>query len=191
MPSANSSVAGYLSPSAEPLDDDDLEDIMHDAIVGLTGITGDLVRPRWQPEPAQQPAFSANWVAFGITRWTPDTYSYQRQDDDFNHVVERDILLYVLHSFYGPKSMGLCNRFRDSFDIAQNRDQLVAAGIELVEVQEALNIPALLKAVWVKRVDVVVVYRRRTSRTFPVLTISTGQLGLDNEAYVTPIIVNP
>lgn len=187
----DSTTSGYISPSVEPIDDDEIENLMHDAIVGLTGIEGSLVRPRWQPEPIQQPDFNENWVAFGITRWTPDTFSYQHQDDDSNHVVERDILLYVLHSFYGPKSAGMCARFRDAFDISQNRDQLVAAGIELIEVQEALNVPALLKAHWVKRVDVVVVYRRRTSRTFPVLTITSGQFGLDNELYVTPIIVNP
>jgi len=187
----SSAVAGYLAPTSEPVEDNDLEDILQQAIVGLTGIQGDLVRPRWQPEPPQQPDFAENWVAFGITRDTPDTFSYQTTDELGATTVARDHLIYVLHSFYGPNSMGICNRFRDAFDVGQNRDALADAGIELVEVQEALNVPALLKAHWVKRVDVSVVYRRRTARTFPVLTITTGQLGIDNEAYVTPIIVNP
>lgn len=186
----DSSIAGFLAPSSEPLEDEGLENLLHDVIVGITGIPGDMVRPRWQPEPPQQPDFPSSWVAFGVQRTSHDVFSYQTMVDD-GQQVQRDSVLYVLHSFYGPVSSGLCSRFRDGLDVSQNRDLLQAQGLELVEMQEALNIPALLKSVWVKRVDAMVVYRRRTVRTFPVLTITAGQLGLNNERYVTPIIVTP
>ncbi len=185
----DSSIAGYLTPVAAPVYGDALDDVLQAVIVGLTGIAGNLVRPRWQPEPPQQPAFTTNWVAFGLVRQVDDTFAYVGHDPAGNGSddVQMDELLYVLHSFYGPDCHALCARFRAGLMVEQNRDALTAANIALMEVQDATHLPALLKERWVKRIDVTVVYRRRTSRTYNVLTIESGQLGLDNEHYVTPI----
>ena len=192
--SANSSIAGYLAPSSASVYDNALDDLLHDAIVGMTGITGDLVRPRWQPEPPQQPDFSTNWVAFGLRNTTVDSFAYEGEaSNGASASVERDELLYYLHSFYGPAAHGLAERFRDGFEISQNRDVLRGLGFGLVEVQEATKVPALLKQKWVPRVDVVVAYRRRTSRVYPILTITsaTGSIVTDIPNTTTPIIVTP
>ncbi len=185
----DSSTSGYIAPASSPAYGDALDDVLQSVIVGLTGIAGSLVRPRWQPEPPQQPAFTVNWVAFGLVRQVNDTFAYVGHNPAGagSDEVQEDELLYVLHSFYGPECHSLCARFRAGLMLAQNRDALTAANIALVEVQEATHLPALLKERWVKRIDVTAVYRRRTSRTYNVLTITSGQLGLDNEHYVTPI----
>lgn len=185
----DSTVAGFLTPSSEATNDNALEDILQAAVVGITGIPGTLVRPRWQPEPPTQPAFNVNWCAIGIPRALEDAFAYHATREN-DQVVERDEILYVLHSFYGPGASQMCKRLRDGLEIAQNRATLRAAGLALVECQEAVTLPALVKETWVKRIDVTVVYRRRTSSAYPVRTIESGQLGLDNELWVTPITVN-
>lgn len=182
----SSLTSGYLPPTAASEYGDPLDDVLQAAIVGVTGIPGKYVRPRWTPEPLPQPPFSTNWAAFGVVRSVVDTFSYEKHEAETT-AVERDELLYVLHSFYGPDSHGMAERFRDGLEVSQNRDALRAQKIVLVEVGEATVLPALLKEKWVKRVDVSVTYRRRTSRTYAVLTIQSAQLGLDNEQYVTPL----
>lgn len=190
---ATSSIAaGYLVP-VEPIEaDDDFADILHDVIVGVTGLAGDLVRPRWQPEPPTQPDFNTNWAAFGVVRTESDVFSYQEHDpeDEGSDIVERDHTFHVLHSFYGPLCHGYCEMLRDGLAVAQNRDVLAQHDTFVIEVQEATVLPALLKQKWVRRVDVTVLYRRRISRTYPVRTIqSVGQTVLDNEHYLTNLNV--
>jgi hypothetical protein len=166
----NSASLGYLAPTASFSYDTALEDTLQAAVVGLTGLAGKWVRPRWQLEPPQQPAFDQDWVAFGIVRSVVDTFSYDRHDSDTSRSVERDELLFVLHSFYGPNAHGYCERFRDGLEMPQNRDELRIAKIAVVDVGEATILPALLKEKWVKRVDAMVTYRRRTARPYNLLT---------------------
>ena len=190
----DSRTAGYLLPTAESTHDDALDDLLHDVIVGLTGITGDLVRPRWQPEPPQQPEFSVTWVAFGVSRTEEDTFGYEHHDPlgEGPTTVERDELLYYAHSFYGPHASGMCKRLRDGLQISQNRDALLSAGLGVVEVKEAVKIPALLHQKWVPKVDVTVVYRRRSTTAYPVLTIKSATVDPTIETLgTTHVTVNP
>ena len=190
----NSSTLGYLAPTAAAAYDNTLEDILQAAVVGITGLAPELVRPRWQPEPPQQPDFSVDWCAFGITDTEVDTFAYDRHDPvgDGTNKVERDEIITVLHSFYGPNAHAYCERLRDGFEVSQNRDVLRSYNITLVEVGRAQQLPALLKEKWVKRIDTSIQYRRRTSRTYAVLTITSAQGQLVTEGYTAPIIVtNP
>jgi hypothetical protein len=184
----DSTAAGYLSPSSLPAEDDTLDDVVHDAIVGITGITGDLVRPRWQPEPPTQPDFSVDWIAFGLTRSEEDVFTYDSTDGT-TYTVQRDEMLYFLVSAYGPNAGRTRKVLSDGLAVNQNRDALYSNGLALVEVQEMTKVPALFKEKWVYRVDSVVVFRRRTRTVYPVVTITSGQMGLNNELYVTPINV--
>jgi hypothetical protein len=187
----NSSTAGYLAPLAPaPAYDDQLADLLHDAIQGITGIAdGSLIRPRWQPEPPNQPDFSTDWVAFGVTAVDADRFAYQGHDPtgDGANELERDEVVRVLTSFYGPNAMAVLQRYRDGLQVAQNRDALASAGIKLLEVQEATVLPALLKEKWVNRVDCAVVFRRRVKRVYPVFNLQSAGVDLDNEQYTTPI----
>lgn len=191
----DSTAAGFIAPGA-PLPDEDqpLLDLMQAAIVGITGLPGSLVRPRWQPRPPVQPDFDVNWCAFGINRRVEDVHAAQSFDPagTGSMVVERDETLYVLHSFYGPEANRFCKLYRTGLDLEQNRAQLKAGGLVLQEVTDTTNLPALLKEQWVPRIDTTVIYRRRASYRYPVRSILSGQLGLDNEYWVTPIfITNP
>lgn len=192
--SNDSSAAGYLTPSASDPYDDALDDILSAAIVGITGIDQSLVRPRWTPEPGALPAFNVNWVAFGITRRPTDDYAYIGHNPADNSgngssTVEMDEELQTLHSFYGPAASANCEQFRRGLQLEQNRATLRSNGVALTHVEEAVVVPALLQNIWVKRVDVNVIYRRRTATTYTILTVESGALGLNNEVYVTPITI--
>lgn len=191
----NSSSAGYLAPtSTPPLSGDTLNDVFQSVLVGITGIAGDLIRPRWQPEPPNQPDFNTNWIAFGITLTKGDVFPYIGHDG-INHVdvVERDQILTVLHSFYGPSSQLIAETYNVGIQVEQNRDALTAAGIKLVECQEVTTLPALLKEKWVNRFDCRTVFRRRVKWSYPVLDVVAntdsvnGEISVDNEHYITKI----
>jgi len=189
--------AGYINPTISPVYGDALEDVFHAVIMGLTGIGATLIRPRWQPEPPNQPAFTDDWCAFGITSTDPDVFPFQRHDPNASGglgatSIERDERLEVLHSFYGPNGQANCARYRDGIALSQNRYDLTQAGIKLVQVGKERNLPTLLKERWVKRVDVLLIFSRRTSRTYGIPSLNGGSIGLDNEHYITPIeISNP
>jgi hypothetical protein len=121
-----------------------------------------------------------------------DTFAFERQGTN-EAAIERDELIDYLHSFYGPGASGVAERFRDGFEVAQNRDTLAANNIGLVEVQKAQKVPALLKSKWVTKVDVVVTYRRRTSRSYPILTTTSaqGQLVTDHGQVDVIIVTTP
>jgi hypothetical protein len=191
----SSQEAGFLAPSSADPYDDPLDDILQAVIVGITGLPASLVRPRWQPNPPQMPDFTENWCAFGVTDKNVDAFAY----DDHNpagsegagqSIIERDEIVSVLHSFYGPASGAVAERFRDGFEIGQNRAALLASGVALIEMERAVSVPALLQETWVKRVDVNVLYRRRTRRTFEVRSLLSAQGQLDTEQRITPLNVN-
>jgi hypothetical protein len=55
--------------------DTDLANFLQKLFAGMTGIASDLIRPRWQPEPPNQPPQGTNWMAFGIQLVKSDTYA--------------------------------------------------------------------------------------------------------------------
>lgn len=191
----NSSIAGYLAPTgAEPLYGDDLDDVFSGVIEGITGIVGELIRPRWQVEPPNQPDFAIDWVAFGIVSTKGDVFHYTDHDPTNDvDVQEYDEVLTILHSFYGPNSSALINRYNAGIQVEQNRDALTLVGIKLVECQEVTTLPALLKEKWVKRYDCRTIFRRRVVRRYPVLTAvantnpTSGGMTVNNELYLTHI----
>lgn len=189
----------YLAPGASPapIYDDALVDVFQINVVGITGIPGNLVRPRWQPEPPNQPDFNVNWAALGVTVADGDRFAYKAHDPAGNgglgaDYLEKDERIDVMLSFYGPNALGNAKRYEDGLQIDRNRDDLLAYGIKLKEVLASRNIPALLKNKWVTRVDVPVIFMRRIRRVYGVPTVVGIPNGsLNNEQYVTQLVVTP
>jgi hypothetical protein len=102
----DSTTAGFIGPnvSPTPLQDDAYDDLLHDLIAGITNISPDLIRPRWQPEPPPRPDISVNWVAFGITEvnqdWLPSTVHVDSGDgfDAFQRFEVNTVLVTHLNS---------------------------------------------------------------------------------------------
>lgn len=185
--SGDSTAPGFIAPTSSPLYDNPLDDFLHGWIAGLSGLPGSLVRPRWQPEPPNMPDFNVNWVAWGILEVEEDRFAYQGQQDDATGVIERDEILLMLMSFYGPQAGQLAKRVSASLQLNQNRGYLRAQNMTVVEVMDHIRVPALVKELWVPRVDQRIRFRRRATWAYQIKTLEDFRAELDNERYITPM----
>lgn len=174
----NSSTGGYLAPTTPPapLEGKSLNDFLQALVVGITGLAGDMVRPRWQPEPPNVPTAGDAWASIGVTSRKPDTYAYTYFDQGTEtYKLQRQETLEVLVSFYDLGSNGLADLYaelwQDGLQVRQNIESLLPAGFAFVETQGAIAVPVILKGRWQYRVDVASTFRRQIDRAYPVLSI--------------------
>lgn len=183
---ANSSATGGLiAPIAEtpPLTDDALDALFQVAVAGITGIVGDMVRPRWQPVPPKQPEPSVDWCAIGITDITPDEGpSIQHVGSLVGQVGEigrddfkRHETITLLCTFHGPLGMRYAAKLRDGIGIPQNMEGLKANGIGFVESGPIRTVPEMYNQQWIRRFDLILIFRRKVSRTYPILNILSAE----------------
>lgn len=168
---ADSSQAGYLLPTQAPVYGTSLEDLFQRVVAGITGLPGNLVRPRYQLNPPTLPQADITWASLSVfvepIRWNP----YKTLQDDLHYTVEGQETLRVLVSFIGPEGQEYERRLRDGIHLAQNRDELVAAGIEFTEFAEAVNVPTIVKEQWTKRVDIRGTFQRWCVREYAVRSL--------------------
>ena len=175
----NSATGGYVSPSAtpEPEEDTALEDVLQLWLVGITGMAGDKVRPRRQPDPPKQPEPTVNWCALGVTD-TKTEFSPAIIHDgngEGEDVMKQHEELTVLCSFYGPAAGRLAARFRDGARLPQNNEMLRQASMALVECGDIKAAPDLLNQQWVRRYDITVTVRRQVIRTYQILNLLSAE----------------
>ncbi len=177
----DSSTGGYLLPAASPapLEGKDLLAFLQGWLVGITGLPGTMVRPRWQPEPPDIPQAGDAWAALGVVRRPSDEYPFVSHQPSVGDWVQRHELLEVLTSFYDLGSTGLADYyaalFREGSAVEQNRWPLVAAGMNLVRVGALVAVPSLLKLRWLYRVDLEIAIRRQIDRLYPVRDLVAAQ----------------
>lgn len=174
-PGTNTSASGgYLIPkiAPAPLDDTALVRVIQQMVAGITGLPGNLVRPRWQAVPPAQPAASVNWCAVGITVVSADFDAHQRHDPrgGGQNIMTRHEELDVLCSFYGPERFAHAALLRDGLSVSQNREALRTAGMVLGHVRGIVGAPALINQQWLTRADMPLTLRREVGRTYPVLS---------------------
>lgn len=179
MPPVNSSLTGgYLQPAASPapLEGQALYQFVQQWVVGVTGMDGSVVRPRWQSEPPNIPAQFTCWAALGVTSRPSDEYPYS----DWNQSLlafqlQRHEELATLISFYDTGVTGEADYyaalFRDGAAVAQNREVLVEAGMNVVRVGSLVTVSSLFKQRWLYRVDLDLSLRREIDRLYPVETL--------------------
>lgn len=155
---ADSTRAGWIIPQAGP-DGAWLEDALHDAVCGLTGLPGKDVRPRWQPEPPKTPGAERDWCAVGvINQGAPGGTAWHEGGETRLEVHER---LIVLCSFYGPRASALARALRDGLFIEQNRAVLrESANLAFVEAGDIIPAPELVNFRWIRRQDIQVTLTR-------------------------------
>lgn len=203
---ANDSTAlGYLLPTDTIANDDGLEDLIHDILAGITGLAGDLVRPRWQQgtKPPALPDADVTWCAAGIVGdITSDGDADIEHDADADAGLGADDVtrwedIPILASFYGPAAMATAARLRDGLKLPQNREPMwINAGMVLGNVSDRLtNLPELRNAQWVHRYDLSLMFRRAVTRTYTVrnLVEASGTIQTDNglDAAYSTVIVQP
>lgn len=136
------------------------EDVLHDLVVGLTGLPGDLVRPRWQPRPPQTPSPDTSWCALGVTGRDSPGSQLRSTADGEGWAVETHETLDVLISFYGPQASALALAVREGLRVPLNRETLRAANMALVRAGQMANAPELVNNAWLRRVDLPLTFRR-------------------------------
>ncbi|GAC1042260.1 phage neck terminator protein [Rhizobium sp. No.120] len=185
----DSSTGGYLTPtSPPPATDDQLDDQIQEAVVGITGLSSDLVRPRWVPIPAKQPPATTNWCAIGVTRLIGDTYAWvgHHPDGDGYDELQRHVTFEVLASFYGPAGQAYAGLLRDGLQISQNREALYLQDIAFVEASDIIAAPALINEQWVRKYDLAVTFRTQITRKYAVLNLLSASGTIVTETFTQP-----
>lgn len=174
-----SATGGYLAPTAPvPPEDDALDDLLQALVAGVTGLPGNLVRPRVQPTVPKQPEASVNWCALGVTVQTNDAGPAIQHnpvgDGSDTYIRHQDIEL--LCTFYGPGAKGFAQRLADGLAIPQNREQLGLNDMAFVSAGEIRAAPDFVNQQWVRRHDITVTLRRKITRTYAVLNLLSARV---------------
>lgn len=171
----NSSTGGPLYPNPQPPTlvttppGLTLTQFLQRTIAGISGFPGPLVRPNWQPQPPNEPDLPVNWIAFGIMNMTPDANAYVGFDQNENPFLQRNELLEIDISVYGPLSYDNMALIRDGFQLTQNLAQLKAANMGFAYDQAAMHVPDLVNGRWIDRWRSSIFLRRQIQREYPIL----------------------
>lgn len=191
----DSATGGYLLPAdaPAPAEDLDLDKIFQAAVRQITGLPGDLVRPRWQPNPPKQPEPHIDWCAIGITVTTPDdspAITHHAENGGFSRLTRHEGIQ-LLASFYGPHCKSIAARLRDGIGIPQNMEALRAFTIGLVDIGEIRAFPELLNQQWVRRADMPLRFNRKITRDYAIRNVIAADIHLFDDTHVDETITVP
>jgi hypothetical protein len=153
-----------------------------------------LVRPRWQPGNPKQPEPGVDWCAIGVMVQTPDAGPaiQHRSANGGADQLERHEGIEVLATFYGPHRNSFATKLRDGISIPQNMEALQTSAIGFVECGPIRSVPELVNQQWAKRSDMLMRFRRKTTRVYPVQNIEVADIHLfDDTTHVDEIITVP
>lgn len=172
----NSSTGGYLKPQVQPSNFGNLsfEQFLQTVFVGVSGLPGDLVRPKWQLNPPPQPDVLVDWLAIGLAEDDADTFSYQGVTSSGSNQFMRMEELVVQCTFYGPNSLEFMRIVRDGLQLGQNREALKKALMDFVSTSKGMRVPDLVNERWVNRWEMTAYLRRQDMRVYPVLDFVSG-----------------
>lgn len=172
MTTNNSATGGYLQPSPlAPLPGGlAFKQFVQTVFVGVSGLPGDLVRPKWQIDPPKQPDIDIDWMAIGLVVNKADTNSYNGTLPDGTNQTQRMEELEIQCAFYGPESDSLAALVRDGFQVPQNLEALRAAKMGFVSTSQMMHVPDLVNERWVDKYEMSVFMRREILRIYPILT---------------------
>lgn len=188
--------AGYLTPTStnNELNDEYLRRFLQTVVAGITGMPGNLVRPRWQPDPPNEPDFDKDWAAIGVINRERDVFSAVLHTTDglgngMDSVV-RNQILDILSSFYGPNSEANSELFAMGLSLEQNREAIRLNGFGLVSVEETLVVPALLKERWLMGMDIRFRLRRQQIYGYSIPNLNSAQGSIVTDAgFTVPLLV--
>lgn len=186
----SSLTGGYILPSHtdQPPRNLTLTQFIQTVLVGLTGLSGTLVRPKWQPSPPKQPDIAENWLAFGIASSNPTANSFVGMDAAGVMNTQRQETLEIACSFYGPEALEFYTLVRDGLQIQQNLDALRAARMGYTDISQALHLPDLVNERFFNRYETTIQLQREIQRRYPIVSIlsATGTIHtvLGDEEYL-------
>jgi hypothetical protein len=158
--------------------------------VGITGLPGTMVRPKWQAEPPDQPDISVDWMAIGVETASPDANGYFWQSSSMSNgpsVSLRHELLEVSVAIYGPNDFKTYGYLRDGFQIPQNLFALRSALMGFVEIGPARHVPDLVHERYIQRIQASVFLRREVQRFYAVPSLVSASGVIDTDTFVNGV----
>ena len=171
----------YIKPKPGVPSSLTLTQFLQTVFVGISGLPGDLVRPRWQPNPPKRPEIETNWLAIAIMNTTPDLNAYLDTKSVGLDVIteyQRNEIMEIGCAFYGPAAIENYGLVRDGFQIPNNLAQMGAANMGIVEVGPMMSMPEFVNERWWNRAECSVFIRRKIQREYPIPTLisASGQI---------------
>lgn len=168
--SNTSATGGYLQQVAGPLEGLDLRRFIGTVLVGVSGFAPEMVRPAWQQNPPPVPNIDTNWMAFGITARRADNDPYQvEKDDGLRTLMIRHEELDIMLAFYGPDCLQKAAEVREGFELTQNTESLLLAGMAYIDLSDIIHAPELVNDRWFDRADTTLTIRREVRREYRIL----------------------
>lgn len=174
--------AGWLNPTSDPPDyDEALEQKLNQWICGLSGLSAEMVHPRWIPTQAAQPPQSTNWCTFGVLGISDDTNpAFQNQSSDSAEMWKHE-QIECMASFYGPNGQSIGFQFRDGLMVSQNNAQLNTFNLSLGHYTNLIPVPELIDNQWVRRYDMTIYLRRKLVRTYGIKSLLSSPVSFFGE----------
>jgi len=163
----------YIPATTGPIDSDAFVDLLQAAIVGTTGLPGNMVRPAFQPNPPITPPNTTDWCALRVREVTPDADAYITTQGT-GGTLERHETLDLLISMYGPHCVGNAGLLRDGLAVPFNREILRSQGIAIVSEGSTQHVPELVADIWYDRADWSVTITREVRRAYRILSFASA-----------------
>lgn len=188
-----SATGGTLAPTPPlPLDDEALDAVFQALVANVTGLSGDLVRPRWQPTVPKQPEPNTNWCAIGVPEVVQDDGPWLVYDEARNQETYWDHeTLSVLATFYGPNAQSFARLLRAGLNVPQNTEELLPYAIRYLSCGPIRAMNELMNQQWVRRQDIALQFRRKVVMTFEIQNILIAEIILQDDTVVHDIILVP
>jgi hypothetical protein len=190
--SGNTSATGGFIAQQDvlPLNDATLDDVLQQLVVGITGLPGAYVRPRWQrPDsdpntPPTQPRLDVDWCSIGVMSQETTDYPYDFHDGrGMGSTMQMSWeVLDILASFFGPNCRGNAATLRAGLYVAQNRESLIPYGIKLREAKMITLVPDMVNVQWISRCDLPIVMDREIHRTYPIVNLESVQGSISTDS---------
>lgn len=179
--SNNSSTGGPLLPLSigGAVDDDAFSAVVQGLVVGVTGLSGNLVRPRWQIQPPVTPGLTVDWCFVGreFTRGDADAFTQHTPADGDTpgfDTAYRSQVVKVLASFRGPHREAKATLLTMGLSVDQNREVLKSLNINLVSCSDYRSGADLINNQWVETADVEFELRRWLAFTYPIFDLASA-----------------
>lgn len=164
--SNTSATGGYIQPTADIIN---INHLIHDFIMGLTGIDKTLIRPMYQPNAPTIPAFGTDWIAYNVRESDSDNYSSQILNTDYE--LKRLAQLIVTISFYGSNSYTKIKQFKDALELTQNWEVMRQSGLMLSGSGNIIKVPELHNMRWLDRYNIEIAINQMTIKTAPIISL--------------------
>ena len=191
--STSGDCATSLSECPGKMEDETLERFFQGFFAALSGLPGEMVRPRWLFDTGTQPKPGASWISFGTTGiallGAPE-FRHSGAGDGQDVIVSQEELT-VLVSVVGPDCLHRAAFLRDGLYVPQNREQLKPMGMVFAGCGNIVAAPFVRGEHWIFMVNVNVSFRREVKRTAPVLNLlccgSPGSFIESDTGVTTPL----